>query len=173
MKRIIKLLSVLLAVILVSALFLYFNNDIGISQSSIEDDARKSQKIVKDWQVAKDISDGMSAMLFYPQDKSHHTFSIYVNRTGISFGYFFRGGGGIAEVERYIVELSIDGYNEQAYISLNNQRVEKLEIDNGNSTQIIKIDSSKPFVFVLPKNIGSITFIDINGNVVETVSQLL
>ncbi|MEG2290715.1 MAG: hypothetical protein RSA29_14745 [Clostridium sp.] len=173
MKKIIKLTGVVLAVILVSVLFLYFNNDIGISQSSIESDARKSQKIVKDWQVAKDTSDTMSAMIFYPEDKYDYTFSIYVNRLGISFGYFFRGGGNIAEVERYIVEFSIEGYNERAFISLNNQQVERLEINDGNSTQMIKIDSSKPFVFVLPKNIGSITFIDINGNAVETVSQLL
>lgn len=124
-------------------------------------------------QVAKDTSDTLSAMVFYPEDKLDHSFQIYVNRPGLSFGYFFRGGGDIVEVENYIAEFTVEGYNDRAFVSTNTQKVARMEIDNGNAIEKINIDSSKPFAFVLPKNIGNITFFDINNNVVDTMSHPL
>ena len=41
-------------------------------------------------QVDGSISDTMAAFISYPQDKTDHTFSVYVNRPGLSFGYFFQ-----------------------------------------------------------------------------------
>ena len=52
---------------------------------------------------------------------------------------------------------------------MNQQQVSKVEIDDGNEVQTIKIDSEKPFVFILPNNVGSLTIYDINGNIVESV----
>ncbi|MCK9268002.1 MAG: hypothetical protein M0P14_04760 [Alkaliphilus sp.] len=92
-----------------------------------------------------------------------------MNRPGLSFGYFFRGGGDIAEVENYIAEFTVEGYNDRAFISLNTQQVIRMEIDNGNTIETINIDGSKPFAFVLLKNIGNIIFLDINNNVVGTM----
>ena len=40
-----------------------------------------------DWIVDGSVSDTMAVFISYPQDKSDHTFSIYVNRSGLSFGY--------------------------------------------------------------------------------------
>ena len=93
------LLGVILACVLVFG-FLYANNDIGKTANSLEADIRQSQKILDDWIVDGSISDTMAAFISYPQDKTDHTFSVYVNRPGLSFGYFFRGGGDIVEVER-------------------------------------------------------------------------
>lgn len=115
----------------------------------------------------------MSAMIFYFDDLADHIYSIYVNRPGLSFGYFFRGGGSIIETERYIAEIHIEGYNERAFISMNKQQVSKVEIDDGNEIQTIKIDSEKPFVFIVPNNVGSLTIYDINGNIVESVQHRL
>lgn len=173
MKQVAKKAGVVLAGILLLFSFLWFNNDIGVSKNSIEKDARSSSKIKDDWQVAKDTSDTLSAMVFYPEDKSDHSFQIYVNRPGVSFGYFFRGGGDIVEVENYIAEFTVEDYNDRAFISLNTQQVVRMEIDNGNAIETINIDSSKPFAFVFPKNIGNITFLDINNNVVDTMSHPL
>ena len=91
------LLGVILACVLVFG-FLYANNDIGKTANSLEADIRQSQKILDDWIVDGSISDTMAAFISYPQDKTDHTFSVYVNRPGLSFGYFFRGGGDIVEV---------------------------------------------------------------------------
>ena len=147
--------------------YLYANNDIGVTSTNLEADIRSSQKIKDDWTLDGSVSNTMAAYISYPQDKSAHTFSVYVNRPGLSFGYFFRGGGNLSEVQRGIVEFTVEGYNERAFISMNQQHVQQLEIDDGNAIQVIDIDSNKPFVIVLPINAGKITFYDVNRNTVE------
>ena len=97
----------------------------------------------------------MAAFISYPQDKTDHTFSVYVNRPGLSFGYFFRGGGDIVEVDDYIAEFVVEGNNERAFISMNTQNIVRLEVDDGNGIQVIDIDSGKPFAIVLPLNVGT------------------
>ena len=166
------LLGVILACVLVFG-FLYANNDIGKTANSLEADIRQSQKILDDWIVDGSISDTMAAFISYPQDKTDHTFSVYVNRPGLSFGYFFRGGGDIIEVDDYIAEFVVEGNNERAFISMNTQNIVRLEVDDGNGIQVIDIDSGKPFAIVLPLNVGSICFYDMNGNVVEYLRQQL
>ncbi len=166
-KNFIKIMS---CVVLVCVLFLGFlsvNQDIGLTSNNLEADIRSSQKIADDWTVEGSISDTMAAYISYPQDMSDHTFTVYVNRPGLSFGYFFRGGGSLSGVEREIAAFTVEGYNERAFISMNRQQVARLELDDGDSIQVIDIDSSKPFAIVLPENVGVITFYDVNGNTVE------
>ena len=113
------------------------------------------------------MSSPMAAYISYPQDLSDHSFSVYVNRPGLSFGYFFRGGGTLSGIQRGIVEFTVEGYNERAFISMNQQQVQQLEIDDGNTIQVVDIDRNKPFAIVLPINAGNITFYDVNRNTVE------
>ena len=122
MKKILPkiILGVVLMVVLFAG-FLYVNNDIGKRKNSLEADIRLTQKISDDWNVDGSTSDTMAAFISYPQDKTGHTFSVYVNRPGLSFGYFFRGGGNIVEVDNYIAEFVVEGYSERAFISMNTQ----------------------------------------------------
>ena len=171
-----KFTKILLGIVLVCVLafgFLYANGDIGKTANSLEADIRQSQTILDDWNVEGSISDTMAALISYPKDKTDHTYSVYVNRPGLSFGYFFRGGGDIVQVEDYIAEFVIEGYNERAFISMNTQNVARLEIDDGNNIRVVDIDSGKPFAIVLPLNAGSICFYDMNGNVVEYLRRQL
>ena len=92
--------------------------------------------------------------------------TIRLNRPGLSFGYFFRGGGNLSSVDKEILACTVEGYKEQAFISMNRQQAARAEIDDGNEVQVLDIDSRKPFVIVLPVNAGSITFYDVNGNTV-------
>ena len=110
--------------------FLYINNDIGKTKNSLKEDIRLSQKISDDWNIEGSTSDTMAAFISYPQNKADHTFSVYVNRPGLSFGYFFRGGGDIVEVDDYIAEFVVEGYSERAFISMNTQNVVRIEIDD-------------------------------------------
>ena len=158
--------SVLLACIVFTG-FLYLNDDIGIRGSQLESDIRSSQAIKEDWVVDGTASDTMAAFISYPRELGAHTFSVYVNRPGLSFGWFFRGGGGLAGVDTGIAEITVNGYNEHAFISMNKQQVERLEVDKGSSIQVIDIDSSKPFSIVLPVNAGGIAFYDVDGKRVE------
>ena len=110
----------------------------------------------------------MAAFLSYPENQSDHSYSVFVNRPGLSFGYFFRGGGSLRSVETHIIdEYTINGYDERAFISMNKQQVAQLTIDDGNTVQTMEIDSNKPFAIVLPLNAGTISFYDVNGNKVE------
>ena len=165
-----RFLKIVIGIVFVCILFvgyLYANNDIGVISTNLEADIRSSQKIKDDWTLDGSVSNTMAAYISYPQDMSDHTFSVYVNRPGLSFGYFFRGGGNLSEVQRGIVEFTVEGYNERAFISMNQQQGQQLEIDDGNAIQVIDIDSNKPFVIVLPINAGIITFYDVNRNTVE------
>ena len=158
------MIGVVLACILFVC-FLYTNNEIGVTSSKLEADIRSSQKIKDDWTVDGSVSSTMAAYISYPQDLSDHSFSVYVNRPGLSFGYFFRGGGTLSGIQRGIVEFTVEGYNERAFISMNQQQVQQLEIDDGNTIQVVDIDRNKPFAIVLPINAGNITFYDVTINV--------
>lgn len=174
MKKIV--LKTVIGILLVCSLFvgfLYISSDIGIASGNLETDIRSSQKIKEDWAIDGSVSDTMAAYISYPQDMSDHTFSVYVNRPGLSFGYFFRGGGTLSGIQRGIVEFTVEGYNERAFISMNQQQVQQLEIDDGNTIQVVDIDRNKPFAIVLPINAGNITFYDVNRNTVEYWNNLL
>ena len=160
------ILRILLVCVLLLG-FLYMDNDIGTSAANLESDIRNLQKIPEDWIVEGDVSDTMAAYISYPQDRSDHTFSVYVNRPGLSFGYFFRGGGSLSGVERGIAEFTVDGYNERAFISMKQPKAARLEIDDGNTVQIIDLNSDQPFAIVLPANTGVIHFYDGDGNPVK------
>ena len=100
MKKI--FLKIVIGVVLVCILFvcfLYTNNEIGVTSSKLEADIRSSQKIKDDWTVDGSVSSTMAAYISYPQDLSDHSFSVYVNRPGLSFGYFFRGGGTLSGIQ--------------------------------------------------------------------------
>jgi len=138
-----RFLKIVIGIVFVCILFvgyLYANNDIGMTSTNLEADIRSSQKIKDDWTLDGSVSNTMAAYISYPQDMSDHTFSVYVNRPGLSFGYFFRGGGNLSGVQRGIVEFTVEGYNERAFISMNQQHVQQLEIDDGNAIQVIDID---------------------------------
>ncbi|MBC8590048.1 hypothetical protein [Wansuia hejianensis] len=173
MKTTFKYIGVAMIVIFVVVCILYLNNDIGTSKSNIEKDARMAHKIDDSWQVSKSTTDNMSAMLFYDKNLDNHTFSIYVNRSGLSFGYFFRGGGSITVEDKDIVQYQIQGYQEKAYLSMNKQHIIKIEVDRGDTIEVINIDSTKPFALVLPSGMGIVKFYDVNGEVVEPIFQSL
>ena len=89
-----------------------------MTSTDLEADIRSSQKIKDDWTLEGSVSNTMAAYISYPQDMSDHTFSVYVNRPGLSFGYFFRGGGTLSGIQRGIVEFTVEGYNERALSAL-------------------------------------------------------
>ena len=141
---------------------LYMNNDIGIPAAGLEDDIRSSSdKVQEDWIVEGKISDTMAAFIAYSPDKKDHMFNVYVNRPGFSFGYFFREGGSMIGIK----EVTVDGYEERALISMNDEHIERIEIDDGNEVRVIELSENEPFAFVLPLNAGKVTFYDVNGNV--------
>lgn len=172
-KRMFTIAAAVLCVMLAFVVLLYANHEIGIGKSALVSDLRSDQQIADSWITGGECSDTMGAYLSYPEDKSDHTFSLYVNRPGLSFGYFFRGGGTLAGIDRSILELTVEGYPERAYLSMNHLKVSRLEIQEGNSVREIDIDPENPFALVLPETANVITFYDSEGGVVEVESHHL
>ena len=170
-----KHLPLILCGIIVLSLFLvvlfWASDNIGTPADKLEADIRQSQKIDDSWTVTGEVSDAMAAYISCPEDKSDFTFSVYVKLTGLSFGYFFRAGGSIYEIEEGILACVCEGCDERAFISMNAPKIARLEIDNGLEIKTREFDSEKPFAVVLPINAGELRFYDENGNIVEYKEQ--
>lgn len=166
MKQSTIIIACLLAVFLIIEGVFYVMSNIGETAESVEKDARTSQKISDSWLVAKDISDTLAAMVFYPEDKTDCTLSVYIHKNGPSFGYFFRYGGSVLGIEKSIVQLTPQNGTESAFVSMNKVQAAKVEIKSEDSVETFELDSSKPFAIIL-QNKGEITFYDINGEIIE------
>jgi len=160
-----RIVIVGIAICALSAVALLFSAGvIGVSADNIERDARKSQK-VDTWEVSKSVNDKLGAMIFYSDTLDAHIFSIYLNRDGFSFGYFFRTGGSDSIIMDGVHEFAYDTYGS-AIISMNKVGVARIVLDNGADATRIDIDPSKPFAVVIPENCGLVTLFDINENTV-------
>lgn len=107
--------------------FLVNQDTIGLSKGKLESDARKYQSIKEDWTTSKYINEDFGVLLFYSEDLTSHTFSLYRNRPGLSFGYFFRLGGPLPELPDDILKINSNGQGI-IYASLNKMQVSKIEL---------------------------------------------
>lgn len=139
---------------------------IGVSKANIEKEARKAHKIPEDWITVKDVNNYLGALLFYSEDLSNFTFSIYTNNEGLSFGYFFRLGGGIPEISDGISKITSNGHGDM-FLSLNNVQVSRIEINEGGNIKEILIEDTKPFVVIIPEESSEIRFYNIDGNLIS------
>lgn len=151
--------------ILIVLVIIFSAGVFGVSAKNIEQDTRKSHKIDNTWEVSKSINDGLGAMLFYDNTLNKHTFSIYINRDGFSFGYFFRTGGTDSTIMNGIHMFTYDA-NGSALLSMNKDGVARIDLDNGINITRIEIEPAKPFAVVIPANCGSVTLYDANDNIV-------
>lgn len=155
----------------ISAFFLVLfllisQGNIGVSKANIENNARKGHNIPEEWITEKYVNNYLGALLFYSQDLSNFTFSIYQNRPGLSFGYFFRLGGGGPEISDGILKVTSNAYGD-IFLSLNNVQVSKIEINDGVHKKEILIENSKPFTVIIPENSGEIKFYDNDGHLIS------
>lgn len=168
-KRVWSIAAILAAVVLAVVVFMFVNHDIGLPKSKLEGDLRKSQKIAEEWNTVGVASDHMAAYLSYPDNKDDHVFSIYVNRPGLSFGYFFRGGGTLSPVEQGIQEVHLEDGKEHAFLSMNQVNVARIVIEHQYGVRSVEWKAGEPFVLVLPTNGNTVTFYAADGTVVEPV----
>ena len=145
---------------------------IGISASHVEEDARKSQRIPDSWEVVQSHNDELYALLFYnPHNKNEYKYSLYVNKKGLSFGYIFHGGGDLRGISNAAIKYIYENKGCVLF-SLNEQRIQKIERDNGER-DLMEIDADKPIVAVFPLNSGIIKLYDARGKEIlyETVVE--
>ena len=158
--------------VLVSILFLFFvSRIIGVSNEQIETAARKFHNIEDGWQVVKNTNENVSAMVFFPTDKSNHIYSVYNKHEGLSKGYFFRIGGTISEIDRDCVQFIFDESDSYVFISMNRLSICKAEIDDGDHIETVLISEDEPFVLVYPANAGNITLYNMEGEIVLPIQR--
>ena len=166
--------TIFLVIVIIVAGFLIVSqfDFIGISASYVEEDARKSQRIPDSWEVVQSYNDELYALLFYdPENKDAYTYSLYENKKGISFGYSFRSGGDLSGISNTAIKYVYDKKG-CVLVSLNRQRVQKIEVENGEG-DLIEVDAKKPVVAVFPVNSGILKLYDEAGKEVlyETVVE--
>lgn len=107
----------------------------------------------------------MCAMLFYDEEKDDCAYSIYLSREGFSFGYFYRQGG----CDPYVTD-SVKGivFEDKgiALLSMNEDGVCKIVVDNNEGEKVISVDPEEPFAVVLPADCGAITMYDAQENII-------
>lgn len=169
-----KFWPLIVALILVAAGFLLFGDRIGVPKSRLEEDLRTSQNVPDNWTVIGNVSDKAAIFLYYPPEENRYTWSIYVNRPGLSFGYFFRGSMSTAgidcskeELPTEVEAIPVGDSGEVAYISMNFNGLVRAEVNDGADIQIIDLDESKPFALLLSHGPGQVTFYDQEGNPAE------
>lgn len=159
-----KRLKLIIAVA-VSALFIYLllfcSGILGVSASKLEQDARSSQHIDKSWSVEKAVSDNIGTMIFYDEVSGESVFSIYLNRNGFSFGYFFYAGGSVGAIVDGVAEFTYADYGS-VLLSMNSNKVEKIVFGNKDISPIL-VDPTKPITVILPDNCESFDLYDVNG----------
>ncbi len=161
-----KIIIFSIAICMLTFLLIIRSGIFGVTADNIEQDARKSQKINSTWDVAKSINEKLGAMIFYNDTLDDYTYSIYVNRGGLSFGYFFRSGGSNSGIMDGIHQFKYDDIGGSALISMNKVGVARIDLDNGANITRIDIDPTTPFAVVTPKKSGLVTLYDVNENVV-------
>ena len=169
-RAIIIILSVF-ALIIVTLSFCLMMHLVGVSKEKTEAEARAFHNIDESWQCIQATSDDVSAMLFFPSDRSSHFYSIYSKHKGLSNGYFFRIGGTISEISSECVQFVFEDYNSHIYASMNKQKICKVEIDDGDHVNTILLNEDDPFILVFPSNAGNVTLYNIYGEVVAPMKR--
>ena len=135
---------------------------IGPWREHIEDEARESQQIDETWLAEEGGGEELTALVFYPEDRSRSVFSLYRKDRVPLFGWHFRGGGGVPAVDGGVAEFTVEGFGERAYVSVNTLGVCRAELGNGET---VALDPERPFAIVTPCGAA---FYDEEGALVES-----
>lgn len=162
-----------LAMLVVAIVFWVVNSNMMISESKIEQDARKFHSIDSDWSLVQYTVNNISAMLFYPDDMTEHIYSIYVKHPQSFTGYSLRASGTISEIRQDIVRFYLSEYESYVFMSMNTKKVCKITVDDGDNADITLLDENKPFVVIISANAGNIFFYDTSGKSINFIQRSL
>lgn len=155
----------LVLIILLAFLIIWQAGIFGVSKDRLEQDAREKQNVANSWEMAQAVDDNICAMLFYDEERGNYAYSIYLTKDGLSYGYFYRQGGTDAYMEEGVKGLVFENKGI-ALLSLNEDKVCKIVVDNNVEEKTIQVNSDEPFAVVLPIDCSAITMYDAQDNVV-------
>lgn len=150
-----SILLAVAAVIFALTLTLYFAHATGRdpqTAEAAESALREGNNLPESWQSKLAQSDELITALVYPEDQSSCKFDVYVKRENERSYTFRHGSGYSSEAFLGIVCFSMPELKDEVFISMNQQGICSVSIDDGNSVTVQKIDSTQPFVYIFPKN---------------------
>lgn len=173
MKKKNRAITIILAIIAVVVIgVIYWRTNTYISVEQIEENARKFHNIENEWQVVQDTNSNVSAMIFFSEDKKDFSFSMYVYH-GFWRGYAPRIGGKDYEIISACSKYIFTEFDSIAYLSMNAQKIYKVEIDDGENVKTVSLNASEPFVLVFPSNVGNVTFYTENEEIITPIERHL
>jgi len=152
----------LLALALVSGM-LYLRGDIGMARGRIAEDVRRD--LPGGEVLHASFGEELAAVLVATNGAP--SLRIYVNRPGLSFGWFFRYGGPASEGT--VQCFSPERGGERVYAAACDHGVTTVSTAGG---EILFPVTEAPFVLVLPANAGA-EFYDAAGNRVSVIDRSL
>lgn len=161
LRRILAPLGVLIILVFVIG---YRGGAFGVPEGRLEAFSRSNQPIPEDWICQKDITDGVAALLFYPEDKSNAIYSVYIKGNGLSFSFHSRSRGFMHSIQESICEFHHSESDTLIFLSLNKPRIEKIELAHNGSIEEILLDPDEPFALVLPLS-ATATLYDDTGQI--------
>lgn len=145
------------ALLLAAGLWIWMERPFGVSLGDMEADARQSQRVPEGWACAAGSGEETAGLLFYPPDggADGFIFSVYAQNDGLSFGWFFRGGGALGTIADTAAVYEEDG--ERVYLSMNTAGICRAITGAGET---IPLEPGRPFVLVRGE---AVAFYDENG----------
>ncbi len=137
-------------------------NSFGTSEKNLLSYDIEMSKVPAGYESTMAANGDVAVTLHYNADKTDYDFSIYVNHPGFDFGYHFRTGGSIYDIEDNVAVFSDIYDDETILISLNKPKVSYIEIYGGQN-QTVNLDENEPFVVIVPPK-AAFKIFDINNN---------
>lgn len=174
-KRLSRVLAtVFLLLLLCIGAFFLAGGEIGLSKESLEKDLLADGHIPGHWTIQQVSSDRTTVFLYYPPEKDRYGFSVYVNRPGLSFRYFFAGShmaasvsGSAGELSAEIREYPVLHTGDRVFLSMNQSGAACVLVNDGVAPQEIPLDPEQPFVLLFSQGSGDITFRNQSGAAVD------
>lgn len=113
---------------------------------------RQGNNLPDSWQSRLAQSNELITALVYPEDQSTCKFEVYVKRESDRFYSFRHGSGYSSEAFLGIVCFSTPELKDEVFISMNQQGICSVSIDDGTTVTVQEIDPSQPFVYIFPKS---------------------
>ena len=149
MKREIILSLIVVICLGIIALLPGFFNALGTSEKNLIPYDIESSKVPAGYESIMTANGDVAAVLHYNADRTDYDFSIYLNHPGFDFGYHFRTGGSVYDIEDNVAVFCDIQDDETILISLNKPRISRIEI-YGEQNQVVEVDENEPFVAVVP-----------------------
>lgn len=162
-KRDKRTLILVFAAVLIALSVLWKCGVFGVRGDRVTADAQKSMEIARSWSAVEAGNAKQVTGIFYDYDQAplKGICYCYINRPGVSYGFFFRQSGNL-DRDMGIRKLDLGQYGA-AYVSLNSQQVAKVIRDDGTKPVTKSVSPYSPFVIVSEKHDCAFRFYDEKG----------